>query len=132
METRQTQSPILRLTWLICLVLISVNACDIGFPNDTPREPPPEKTYATEILGIEFSPNPLVSGDSATFKAVIKDSLKTGFTYSWGMSNVAINDTINPVKVLVDLPPGSYRFSLRITYPQTYSSLKYFDIIIVP
>jgi len=42
---------------------------------------------ATEILRVEVEPNPVAAGDTAVFTCVIRDSLESGFTFTWVLKN---------------------------------------------
>lgn len=125
METvqRQLKGVSIRLVFYLLGSISILSGC-IQFPESEPPTRPPEQETATRILDIVYTPNPLVSGDSATFKAVIRDSLQSGFLYSWGMSNKVINDTTNIAKVLIDLNPGEYNFSLIVMYPSKQAAIK--------
>lgn len=116
-----SNKPLRNMYWALFMIL-GIQACDL--PHITPPDRPAEREYATRILDIVYTPNPLVSGDSATFKAVIKDSLETGFLYHWMMVNQTVNDSSNTIRVLVNLEPGEYNHSLVILKTQKKTATK--------
>lgn len=89
----------------------------------------------TEILRVEYTPSQIHTGDSVTFKVVIKDSLHTDLLYEWYFRKYPLVQANEPyTKALIDLSPGEYGFFVAISRPnsQTQNVVKSFNITVLP
>ena len=116
------------LTFAAILVL-SLTACDFEI---TPPDPPPPPV--TEILRVEYTPMQIHTGDSVTFKVVIKDSLLGGLEYQWFLKGSVVKTNKPILKTLIDLDPGKYNFDVSVSKPNTQTNYVYktFPIQVLP
>lgn len=67
--------------------------------------------WETEILRVQIDPNPVVAGETVTFRCIIKDSLDTSFYYLWIVnkdSSNQIRTEDNTYKIEAPGIPGNY------------------------
>ncbi len=100
-----------RLKYLFLLIaVLGALGCD-GYG---PPEAPP-LINATTILSLEVVPNPVVSGDSLTFRAVVADSLRDDVRFNWFIAGRPFLLTRTSVyRTVATEPPGVYNVSLHV------------------
>lgn len=111
-------------------LVIAITACDFEI---TPPDPPPPPV--TEILRVEYTPMQIHTGDSVTFKVVIKDSLLSGLLYRWYAANQLLVESTTPTtKVLIELPPRNYTFDIFVLRPNSHTTFvaKSFQVEVLP
>lgn len=69
----------------------------------------------TEILRVEFKPNPAIAGEMMTFTCIIKDSLSSDFYFVWTPN---INSPLRPLPVTTEI--NSYEVKAP-KYPGNYT-----------
>ena len=74
-------------------LVMSVVIGTIGSGCTTYPEPPPPPPQ-TDILRVEKEPNPVATGDTATFTCVIEDSTDERFRFYWTFHFSADQDTV--------------------------------------
>lgn len=132
MNTKNAKNQPLRSAWLtlVSILVIALSACDFEI---TPPDPPPPPV--TEILRVEYTPMQIHTGDSVTFKVVIRDSLRTDLLFEWYFGRYPLL-TVNTkdARVLFDHVPGEYPSSVRVFLPHstTQSVSKTFLIEVLP
>lgn len=89
--------------------LLLLSGCD--FPGGTKEDGPPP--LQTKILEVRIEPNPVAVGDTATFTAIIRDSLDTTFKFMWFLDAPTQVTEENSIQWLADVEPGQYSFSVR-------------------
>ena len=98
----------MRPTALLCALSL-LAACDGLFPPNTPAEEP---VFASDLVRVEVTPDPVVAGDTATFWAV---SDPQGVSHSWvfadGNSTTSVGGTVRWAAPDV---PGTYEHSVAI------------------
>jgi hypothetical protein len=99
-------------TMRICLLLILSIAATGCYETHPDKDRP--VGFVTEILRVEAVPNPVAVGDTLRLKCVIKDSLKAGFEYAWGIQGRYINTDTPNLTLQIDLAPGDYQFSVTV------------------
>lgn len=110
-------------------LVIAITACDFEI---TPPDPPPPPV--TEILRVEYTPMQIHTGDSVTFKVVIKDSLLSGLMHRWYLGTNYIETSSPQTMQVIANAPGHYSFWVSVRKPnsQTTSVLKSFSIQVLP
>lgn len=122
--------PVLNRYFLFLLISVCAVACQW-------EETPPYQTPqpVTEILRVEYTPMQIHTGDSVTFKVVIRDSLRTDLLFEWYFGRYPLL-TVNTkdARVLFDHVPGEYPSSVRVFLPHstTQSVSKTFLIEVLP
>lgn len=88
---------------LVGAASLAAGAC--GFEGtDVPPENP-----LTVVLDVRVNPNPVAQGDTAVFKAVIRDSTDDSFRFAWSLSGQNTVVTEGPtLRWLAQVVPGSY------------------------
>jgi hypothetical protein len=98
-------------TWMNIASALLICAMIAGCGSDKLHDPYPQ----TRILRVDVLPNPVIVGDTVTFKCVIADSLDERFEFKWfidGESGPIV--TSDPIlKWKAELPSGDYIFSVR-------------------
>ncbi len=115
----KTLIPMNKLTVSLGLALVILAGCDSSFPDSGPDEPP---MYVTDILGVDMTPDPVVVGDTVTFTAIIRDSLKSGFTFRWvlgeipgsGRADSSASTNTNQVQWITPDSAGRYLHSVTV------------------
>ncbi len=94
---------------LLSIAVLGPLGCD-GFE---PEPPPP--VNATTILSLEVVPNPVISGDSLTVRAVVADSLRDDLRFTWfiGLQPTVVTRT-SAYRTVASQPPGVYRASVHV------------------
>ncbi len=76
---------------------------------------PPSPTAATTILSLEVMPDPVVSGDSLTFRAVVTDSLRDDLLFGWFIAGRPFLQTRTSVhRTVATEAPGVYNVSVHV------------------
>jgi len=131
MNTKNAKKQPLRsaLLTLGLTLVIAITACDFEI---TPPDPPPPPV--TEILRVEYTPLQIHTGDSVTFKVVIKDSLLSGLMYRWYLIGGHFETTVPVTRVKINSQPGEYAFAVSVYRPnsQTQNVIKTFLIEVLP
>jgi len=112
--------PVLNRYYLFLLLSVCAVACQ--WEESPPYQTPPP---VTEILRVEYTPMQIHTGDSVTFKVVIKDSLLTGLEYLWFLKGSVVKTTKPILKTLIDLGPGKYNFDVSVSKPNTQTRYVY-------
>lgn len=89
---------------LLVLLLAVCTATAVGCETGGLVEPPRPQT---RILDVRVDPNPIPTGDTATFTAIIEDSLDATFRFTWlirgqGPAETAENTLRWPAEVAPD------------------------------
>jgi len=118
-------------TMRICILLflsITFTSCWETHPD---RDRP--VGFVTEILRVEAVPNPVAVGDTLWLKCVIKDSLKTGFKYSWFNGVGRVYTDVPNLKLIIDHAPGKYDFIVKVygNDPAHFDPSKQFEINVI-
>lgn len=96
-----------------CLFLSIATLGSLGCDGFEPGAPPP--TNATTILSLEVVPNPVVSGDSLTFRTVVADSLRDDLLFSWFIAARPFLQTRTSVhRTVATESPGVYNVSVHV------------------
>jgi hypothetical protein len=95
--------------FLLSSAVFAALGCD-GFE---PEPAPP--VNATTILSLDVIPNPVVSGDSLTFRAVVADSLRDDLLFSWFIAGRPFFQTRTSVhRTVATEAPGVYNVSVHV------------------
>ena len=99
------------LTWMNIASALLICAMVAGCGSDKLHDPYPQ----TRILRVDVFPNPVVEGDTVTFKCVIADSLDERFEFTWLIDGepgpIVTNDPTLMWKAV--LPSGDYIFYVQ-------------------
>lgn len=122
-------NPVLNRYFLFLLISVCAVACQ--WEETPPYQTPPP---VTEILRVEYKPMQIHTGDSVTFKVVIRDSLLSGLEYSWFLGIPTIKTNNPTLKSRVNLAPGNYDFHVLVSRPNTETNYvtKTFPIQVLP
>lgn len=123
-------NPVLNRYFLFLLISVCAVACQ--WEETPPYQTPPP---VTEILRVEYKPMQIHTGDSVTFKVVIKDSLLSGLLYRWYAANQLLVESTTPTtKVLIELPPRNYTFDIFVLRPNSHTTFvaKSFQVEVLP
>jgi hypothetical protein len=116
----------------ICILLTLCIAATGCYETHPDRDRP--VGFVTEILRVEAVPNPVIVGDTLRLKCVIKDSLKSGFEYSWFVVGMGrIKTDVPTLSLKVNQAPGKYTFSVLVLgrNPDHFDPTLHFEITVI-
>jgi len=84
-----------------------LGACDISYGGG---EHDDRRPLQTRILEVLIEPDPIKVGETATFTAIIEDSLDTRFQYTWHIVGITETQEKNQIEWIADIDPGRHLF----------------------